>query len=185
MRFLILSYSICQANVNRIECAHRMPNFGWIVLFSLFSFCWCHYRLVGWLVLPHLRFTIFHVTDKTPHRRRPPRTATFGVPLTFLLSLLWLFYFIFIIDYYHFVVVVVFAFEGKNSIPNACQTKFDGTTTMILLPRLIPMKLLPTELGGLHAAHTDNIERNGFLKISFTLMHFMFQSKTTNFHQRT
>lgn len=46
------------------------------------------------------------------------------------------FYFIFIIDYYHFVVDVVV--EGKNSILSAFQTKFDVTTEMLLLLRLVP-----------------------------------------------
>lgn len=59
-------YSICQPNVNRIKCAH----FGMRISVEsfCFSFCWCHY----WLVLPHIRSTIFRFTVTKGPRHPPP-----------------------------------------------------------------------------------------------------------------
>lgn len=158
--------------------AFRYANFGWIVLFF--------FLLVPLLVGP-ASYPIHYIRIHR-HRRSPPPTTISD------LAFFWhsfyhccdFFTLFLLLTITILLLLLFFSFRRKkNSIPNACQTKFDGTTTMILLPRLIPIKLMLPRNCGQSVRSTQQYERNGVLKISFTLMHFMFQSKTTNFHQKT
>lgn len=136
--FHLDSYSICQASVDHIKCAQRMQNSDRSFKFSSFV-CVCFHHLF--------------LNLKT----NPPSSCYLHLDLllffAFFLSLLWAVFLLllFLLHFYYWQLPFCcwcVVFEGKNSIRSAFQTKFDGTTEILLLLLwLEPLELI-TVMGG-------------------------------------